>query len=78
MKNLKDVSSEDMRLELQSRGLYTYNLWSVEDVKTRFKDVEQDLALEILHDSLTDELTMDAVWSSVCYYGEINDLTYIE
>ena len=62
MKDLKEVSSEDLRSELELRGYYTNNLWHVEDVFDTCEDIkESEVAQEILDKVMQSEWTMEFI-----------------
>ena len=52
IKDLKEVSSEDLRQELQLRGWYTQNLWHVDDVMQNYDCASED-AMRVLDFVLT-------------------------
>ncbi len=52
MKDLKEVSSEDLRQELELRGWYTQNLWHVDDVMQNYDCASED-AMRVLDFVLT-------------------------
>ena len=62
--DLKNVSEQDLRDELQLRGYFTDNLWHINDVD-RLYDVEQDDALYILNDALTNEWITEQIFSKI-------------
>ncbi len=62
MKDLKEISSEDLRRELESRGYYTNNLWHVEDVFDACEDIKEfDLAQQILDKVMQNAWTIEAI-----------------
>lgn len=62
MSELKEVSSEDLRRELELRGYYTNNLWHVEDVFYTCEDIkESEVAQEILDKVMQSEWTMESI-----------------
>ena len=64
MKDLKDISSEDLRQELQLRGYYTKNLWHVDDVMQNY-DFTSENALEILDDVMQGEYVTSMVFDCI-------------
>ena len=72
---LKKVSSKDLRDELQSRGFFVDNLWTIGDVKSRFNCTE-DEAQEVLEQSLTNEATMEQIWYAIDFHGQENKLSF--
>ncbi len=76
MSKLKKVSSQDLKDELQSRGFFVDNLWTTEDVKSRFNCTE-DEAQEVLYDALTNEATMERIWYAIDYHAQENELAQL-
>lgn len=74
MSKLKKVSSQDLKDELQSRGFFVDNLWTTEDVKSKFNCTE-DEAQEVLEQALTNESTMEQIWYAIDFHGEENELS---
>lgn len=52
IKDLKEVSSDDLRQELELRGWYTQNLWHVDDVMQNYDCASED-AMRVLDFVLT-------------------------
>tara|TARA_R110002153_G_scaffold83687_6_gene210169 strand:+ start:2578 stop:2823 length:246 start_codon:yes stop_codon:yes gene_type:complete len=77
MSKLKKVSSQDLKDELQSRGFFVDNLWTTEDVKSKFNCTE-DEAQEVLEQALTNESTMEQIWYAIDFHGEDNELSINE
>ncbi len=69
MKDLKDISSEDLRQELQLRGYYTKNLWHVDDVMQNYNCTSEN-ALEILDDVMQGEYVTSMVFDCIDINGE--------
>ena len=49
---------------LESKGYYVGNLWSVDDVHSRY-ECTNEVAQEMLHKALTNDATMEQVWLSI-------------
>ena len=64
MKNLNEVSSNDLREELKRRGYYTDNLWQIADVQNNY-DVDEDTAYEILDGALQNDWTIEAIFNVI-------------
>jgi hypothetical protein len=77
MSKLKKVSSQDLKDELQSRGFFVDNLWTTEDVKSRFNCTEFE-AQEVLEQALTNESTMEQIWYAIDFHGQDNELSINE
>lgn len=75
--HLKEISVELLKEELERRGIYTGNLWQVEDVKGLFK-CNDDEAQDVLDSALTNEATMDQIWFAIRFHAEDNGLKEIE
>jgi len=54
---------------LESNGYYVGNLWSVDDVHSRY-ECTNEVAQDILHKALTNEATMEQVWLAIDIYAE--------
>lgn len=64
MKNLNEISSNDLREELKRRGYYTDNLWQIADVQNNY-DVDDDTAYEILDATLRLGWTVETIFSVI-------------
>jgi hypothetical protein len=64
MKNLNEISSNDLREELKRRGYYTDNLWQIADVQNNY-DVDDDTAYEILDGTLQLGWTVETIFSVI-------------
>jgi hypothetical protein len=67
--NLKNVSEEELRRELELRGYYTQNLWCIDDV-LRHHECEVDDAQEILDKVMNCENVCEYIFESINYYAE--------
>lgn len=74
---LQGQSTEDLMAELKSRGKFVDNLWTTEDVKSKFNCTE-DEAQEVLYEALTNEATMEQIWFAIDFHGNENELTEID
>jgi hypothetical protein len=59
---------EQAKQVLEANGYYVENLWSVEDVQTRFKCTD-DEAQKVLNQALNSESTMEQIWFNIDYYA---------
>lgn len=59
--NLKEVSTEDLRNELELRGFQTDNLWQTIDVTDNY-ECDSDVAMDILTDALNNEWVIEQVF----------------
>ena len=73
---LKKISSNDLRDELQKRGYYTNNLWSVTDVLDKY-ECEENEALKILDKALTNESVMEQIHIAIDIFAENEGLKEI-
>ena len=69
MARLKLVSTEDLMAELKLRGKFVDNLWTTDDVKSRF-DCTDEEAQEVLYEVLTNEYTMEHIWAFIERFGD--------
>jgi len=75
-----DVVKSDVELAkelLRKAGFYTDNLWSVADVKAKFKCTDEE-AQKVLHNALKNEATMEQIWFAIGVHGEDAGLEAIE
>jgi hypothetical protein len=70
---LQGQSTEDLMAELKSRGKFVDNLWTIEDVQSRFNCTD-DEAQEVLEQALTNDATMEQIWLAIEFHGEDNEL----
>ena len=68
-----DLTVEQAKKFLKSKGYYVDNLWQVDDVKSKFK-CNEDEAQYVLDKSLNNEATMEQIWLSIDIFGEMEDL----
>lgn len=62
---------------LKSNGYYTDNLWSVEDVKSKYLCSDEQ-AYSILNSALKNEATMEQIWLAIDIYSEEENLPKIK
>ena len=62
--DLKEVSTEDLRSELELRGYQTDNLWHIEDVMMKY-DCESEVAQGVLIKALNNEATIEQVYLAI-------------
>lgn len=64
---MKQYTDEQLKKELENRGYFTRNLWCEEDVthKTEDKNLTKEQVQNILHNSLTNDATMEQIWFSI-------------
>lgn len=60
----KDLSTHELRKELEQRGFYTGNLWNEEDVTIRYKCTKEQ-AQEVLDIALNCDSTMGQIWFAI-------------
>jgi len=78
------IPKKEVNLEIESskkflsdNGYHTDNLWNIIDVQSKFK-CSEDEAYAILDKSLTNDTTMEQIWSSIDMYGDLENLTPID
>ena len=64
MADTKEISSEDLRQELELRGYYTQNLWHVDDVMKNY-DCESEDAQELLDKVMTSEWITEQIFIAI-------------
>jgi len=69
MADLKEISSEDLRQELQLRGYQTDNLWHTEDVMQNY-NCESEVAMEILELAMNNQWVIENIFTIVDQYAE--------
>ena len=74
MEKLELISSQVLKNELKKRGYFVDNLWTTEDVQSKFNCTE-DEAQEVLYEALTNEATMEQIWFAIDFHGNENELT---
>jgi hypothetical protein len=74
---MENLTDQQLKAELSKRGYFTDNLWSVEDVKSKF-DVTDDEAQEVLERSLTNDATMEQIWLSIDIFGNMEGYPVVE
>ena len=62
--DLKEVSSEDLRKELELRGYYTENLWHVDDVTQTFYCSPEE-ALNVLDSAMQSEWMTETIFEMI-------------
>jgi len=67
---MEKFTDQQLKEELSRRGFFTDNLWSVEDVKSKFNVTDEE-AQEVLEKSLTNEATMEQIWLSIGIFGDM-------
>jgi hypothetical protein len=73
MKDLKEVSSEDLRQELELRGWYTQNLWHVDDVMQNYDCTSED-AMRVLDFVLTSDHVTEEVFRDIDDQAEYSSI----
>ena len=69
MEKLGLISSQVLKNELKERGYFVGNLWTIDDVQSRFNCTD-DEAQEVLEQALTNEVTMEQIWFAIQFHGE--------
>lgn len=74
---MEKFTDDQLRKELERRGYYTGNLWTVSDVKIKFECTDEE-AQDVLDNALQNEATMEQIWLSIQIFGEDAGLVSIE
>ena len=74
--DLKEVSSEDLRQELELRGNYTSNLWHVDDVMIKY-DCTSEEALKVLNSVMISEWVMENIFEMIDIQAEAKGILKI-
>jgi hypothetical protein len=64
---------DDARALLKANGFFVDNLWSVDDVKHKYKCTDEE-AQDCLEKSLTNDATMEQIWLSIDIFAEMENL----
>ena len=62
---------------LRDAGYYVDNLWQVDDVRKKFKNVDNETCQEVLDIALTDDWLTENIWETICVVGTEVGLTFI-
>jgi hypothetical protein len=62
---------------LRDAGYYVDNLWQVDDVRKKFKNVDNETCQEVLDTALTDDWLTVNIWETICVVGTEVELTFI-
>lgn len=76
IKALQELIKNNPQLDLpiEDKGHQLYNLWHVDDVKSRY-ECDDDEAMDVLENALTNEATMDQIWLAIDFEAEDEGLT---
>jgi hypothetical protein len=69
MKDLKEISSEDLMQELRLRGWYTQDLWHVDDVMHRYECTSQQ-AMSVLEKVLESNRIQEEMYDAISDQAE--------
>ena len=62
---------------LRDAGYYVDNLWQVDDVRRKFKNVDNETCQEVLDIALTDDWLTERIWETIGEVGTDEGLTFI-
>jgi len=62
---------EQAKATLKKHGYQTDNLWTIDDVKSKFNCTDEE-AHNLMTKALTNEATMEQIWLSIDIIGEID------
>jgi hypothetical protein len=75
MSNYKEI--EKAKALLKENGYQVDNLWSIDDVLSKF-DCTDDEAYGLMYEALTNDATMEQVWLAIDIIGDIKGYKPIE
>jgi len=73
----KNRAIEKAKTFLEKEGYFTYNLWCVDDVKSKFNCTDEE-AQDVLRRAMQNDATMEQIWLAIDIAGESNDLERVE
>ena len=62
---------------LKSQGYYVDSLWSISDIKCKFKCTDEE-AQYVLDKVFDNDALCNDIWETICTVGEHYELTYIK
>ena len=65
MKNLSEISRDELREELQRRGYYTKILWHTDDVRMKDINITEQQALMILDEVFSGEYITSEIFENI-------------
>ena len=75
---MENLVIENAKKVLKENGYFVDNLWHVDDVKSKFKCNDDNIAQGILDEALTNEATMEQIWFSIDEFGEMEGLVSLD
>jgi hypothetical protein len=70
------MNVEEAKSVLKAAGFFVENLWSVEDVRSKF-DCTDEEAQYCLEKALTNDAAMEQIWMGIDIFGEMENLKKI-
>ena len=64
MKDLKEISSEDLMQELRLRGWCTQDMWHTDDVTAKY-DCTSEQAMDVLEEVLSSDNYMESTFDAI-------------
>jgi hypothetical protein len=64
MENLKEVSTQDLRKELELRGFQTFSLWHLQDVTQNY-NCDNIVAMGVLKDALSNDWVTEQIFEAI-------------
>lgn len=61
---------EKAKETLRQSGYFVDNLWHIEDVDSKFKDLSFEEKQDLLLHAMTNEWIMNQIWESICELGD--------
>ena len=64
-----DKKIEEALQTLRDAGYYVENLWSIEDVKRKFLNLNEEECMDVLDEALTNEYITEQIFEEICDIG---------
>ena len=67
------MTTEQAREVLRNAGYFVDNLWHIDDVRCKFKNLTDEDCQDLLYQTLTNGWIMDHIWETMCMIGTDNN-----
>lgn len=74
----KEMLIAQAKFTLKQAGYFVDNLWRIDDVRCKFKNLTDEDCQDLLYQTLTNEWIMGQIWEAMCQVGIDNNYTMIE
>lgn len=71
------MTTEQAKEVLRKAGYFVDNLWHIDDVRCKFKNLTNEDCQDLLYKTLTNEWIMEQIWEAMCQVGIDNNYTMI-